>query len=136
MKNTRQAFTMIEMIFVIVIIGIVASVAISKLSSTRTDAKISGEIASAKIALNNLGAEFATRDAFIVYTQNDANNAVNCLHYETTNDGNITISMILIVTDSCPQTIFNAVKKLASNNLLTSSGGARTHTFGGSIINR
>lgn len=39
MKFSR-AFTMIEMIFVIVVIGILASVAFPKLAATRTDAEI------------------------------------------------------------------------------------------------
>jgi prepilin-type N-terminal cleavage/methylation domain-containing protein len=39
--NFRQAFTMIELIFVIVILGILASVAIPKLAATRDDARIS-----------------------------------------------------------------------------------------------
>lgn len=37
----HSAFTMIELVFVIVILGILASVAIPKLSATRTDAQIS-----------------------------------------------------------------------------------------------
>ena len=37
----HSAFTMIELVFVIVILGILASVAIPRLSATRTDAQIS-----------------------------------------------------------------------------------------------
>jgi len=42
MKNSKQksAFTMIELVFVIVVIGILASVAIPRLAATRDDAEI------------------------------------------------------------------------------------------------
>jgi general secretion pathway protein G len=43
MKNqqSKQAFTMVELIFVIVIVGILASVAVPRLAATRDDAEIS-----------------------------------------------------------------------------------------------
>jgi general secretion pathway protein G len=41
MINQKNAFTMLELIFVIIIIGILAVIAIPKLSSTSADAKIS-----------------------------------------------------------------------------------------------
>ncbi|MDM5263069.1 prepilin-type N-terminal cleavage/methylation domain-containing protein [Sulfurovum sp. XTW-4] len=37
----RRAFTMIELVFVIVVIGILAAIAVPKLAATRDDAKIS-----------------------------------------------------------------------------------------------
>ena len=40
MKNTKNAFTMIELVFVIVVLGILAAVAIPKFAATRTDAVI------------------------------------------------------------------------------------------------
>jgi len=44
----KKAFTMIELIFVIVIIGILAVIALPKLTATRTDAKVSTIIANLK----------------------------------------------------------------------------------------
>jgi len=51
MINSKKAFTMIEIIFVIVIIGILASVAIPRLAVTRDDAKISKTVANLRTLL-------------------------------------------------------------------------------------
>ena len=40
MKQSKKAFTMIELVFVIVVIGILAAVAVPRLSATRDDAVI------------------------------------------------------------------------------------------------
>jgi len=56
----KTAFTMIELIFVIVIIGIMAAVAIPKLSATRDDAKISKMISNARIAVQDIGNNIAS----------------------------------------------------------------------------
>lgn len=53
MKNSR-AFTMIEMVFVIVVLGILASIAVPRLAATRTDAEISkgrADVASIRSAI-------------------------------------------------------------------------------------
>jgi len=49
-KQSKSAFTMIELIFVIVIIGILASVAIPRLAATRDDA----EITKAKVVVSSI----------------------------------------------------------------------------------
>lgn len=40
LNNNRQAFTMIEVVFVIVVLGILAAIAIPRLAATRDDAQI------------------------------------------------------------------------------------------------
>ena len=54
MKKSRNAFTMIELVFVIVILGILAAVAVPKFAATRTDAQISkgrSDVASIRSAI-------------------------------------------------------------------------------------
>lgn len=54
MQKSKKAFTMIELIFVIVVLGILAAVAIPRLAATRTDAEITkgrADIASIRSAI-------------------------------------------------------------------------------------
>lgn len=57
----KQAFTMIELIFTIVIIGILSVVAIPKLSATRDDAIVSRNVANARNILGDFQAFYAAQ---------------------------------------------------------------------------
>ena len=56
MIHSRKAFTMIELIFVIVIIGILAAIAVPKLAATRDDAEVSALALSVANSANEIAA--------------------------------------------------------------------------------
>jgi len=58
----RAGWTFIELIFIIVIIGILAALAIPKLSATRDDAKLSANVSNMAICIKDANAHYiATR---------------------------------------------------------------------------
>ena len=60
----RAGFTMIELIFVIVILGILAAVAIPKLAATRTDAQVAKLSTNAATIVSDYGAKYTARGDF------------------------------------------------------------------------
>ena len=60
----KKGFTMIELIFVIVILGILASVAIPRLAGTREDAEISSAVANLRTLLGDAASYYAVKGDF------------------------------------------------------------------------
>ena len=60
----KKGFTMIELIFVIVILGILASVAIPRLAATRTDAEIATTVANIRTLVSDVASYYAVKGEF------------------------------------------------------------------------
>ena len=60
----KKGFTMIELIFVIVILGVLASVAIPRLAATRDDAEVAKAAANLTTAVNDIAAYYTAKGSF------------------------------------------------------------------------
>nr|WP_321319192.1 type II secretion system protein [uncultured Campylobacter sp.] len=65
----KKGFTMIELIFVIVILGILASVAIPRLAATREDAEISATVANLRTLVSDVTAYYTAKGEFPTNTK-------------------------------------------------------------------
>ena len=118
----QKAFTMIELIFVIVIIGILAAIAIPKLSVTRSDAEGASIVTSLASCINDVGNQYMMSASFNHYTQDDnatsnCRRARECFTFtENDNNGTLTIANIASSEKKCIE-----AQRIAGNNLLTTS---------------
>ncbi len=144
----RRGFTMIELIFVIVILGILAAVAIPRLAATRDDANIAKSLSEIGTAVADFGAYYTSQGKFGTIeemtgvqfseagsTDMNANQTINyqvqenagpadCVTFATTPDGNLTVATV-----GAPGSICSAVTGSDSYKKLV---GQRQ--FGGSSV--
>ncbi|MDY4153845.1 prepilin-type N-terminal cleavage/methylation domain-containing protein [Campylobacter sp.] len=70
----KKGFTMIELIFVIVILGILASVAIPRLAATREDAEIATTVANLRTLVSEVSSYYVGHGTFTGANWNDVTN--------------------------------------------------------------
>jgi prepilin-type N-terminal cleavage/methylation domain-containing protein len=135
----RSGFTMIELIFVIVILGILAAVAIPKLAATRDDALVSKEVTNLSTKISDLGAQYTAKGAF-TYDPDvlGANRAMGCYTITTTTDGNLTVTENASKTATATQTggaaaVCTAAHALSTKQKLSGSTPV-VHSFGGAKV--
>ncbi len=125
----KRGFTMIELIFVIVIIGILAVIAIPKLTATRDDAKISTELQNLSTCIQDISSAYTATGTEDMNSSAACGN-LKCFSVSTGNsltDGNITVGQTSTsVKDE--QWCQDATTK-ANNRKLTG-----THVFGGNRV--
>ena len=135
MQKTKNAFTLIELIFVIVILGILASVAIPKFAATRTDAKLSKAASDVATLISDFGTYYTAQGKYkgatiaditnvkLVETTaigadgngsylylTDSSGASNCIQLKTTNEGTLTIKQP--TTSADPSALCSSLKAL------------------------
>ncbi len=91
MTNSRSGFTMIELIFVIVVIGILASIALPRLMATRDDAKLSADISNMAICLRDVGGQYAASGTELAKEDSDSCKRVVCYTFSFSGD-NFTVN--------------------------------------------
>ncbi len=153
MKSTKSAFTMVELIFVIVIIGILASVAIPKLSATRDDAKVSvlataiktvkSEIATSILATNkiptttdelkSISNTISDLPQFVIVSDKtiniiDTDNGSEICKVITIDDSNISNVKLVLTDGAGTSAICKGLKKIVSDNNIG-------FTIAGNIVN-
>jgi len=87
MNQSRNAFTMVELIFVIVIIGILASLAIPRLAASRDDAIDAKDCKNISVCITDMAAEYTARETT---TKNDS---PSCVRVEASSKNSISVSI-------------------------------------------
>ena len=83
----KKGFTMIELIFVIVILGVLASVAIPRLAATRDDAEVAKAATNLTTAVSDITAYYTAKGSFTTSQAQDFTKITNAL----TKDGKLNV---------------------------------------------
>ena len=97
----KKGFTMIELIFVIVILGVLASVAIPRLAATRDDAEVAKAATNLTTAVSDITAYYTAKGKFDSNQKSDFTKITNALNKkgELTVKGSTVCAKIDLPTD-------------------------------------
>ena len=111
----KKGFTMIELIFVIVILGVLASVAIPRLAATRDDAEVAKAATNLTTAVSDIAAYYTAKGLFNVVTSGTGNTQTKKVAFKDItnaldNDGNLIMKNETCATVYLPGTTGTALK--------------------------
>lgn len=122
-RPMRAGWTMIELILILVVIGILASIAIPKLAATRDDAKLSIDVSNMAICIRDIGSVYTATSINLNDINSSACEKVVCFTREI-NASHMTVDLNISGADYCAD--------------IQNVGGhlVRTYKFGGATIKK
>lgn len=122
-QSMRAGWTLIELIFVIIIIAILGSIAIKSLSVTRDDAKLSADVSNMNVCLKDLNNIYTATHTALIDINSSACNLVECYIIDI-NGTTVTVTLNSEATVYCSD-----VENVGGHH-------AGTYQFGGAVIQR
>ena len=122
-RNNRSGYTVIEFIFIIVIIGILAAVALPRLAATRDDARLSTDVSNMAQCINDVGSRYMASEIDMTVGESKACDNVKCFDITYATDG----SNFIVTTNSSAESYCSRVEELGSHL-------AKTYNFKGTSV--